>query len=76
MFHRHPNASKVALWAMVERCRTVGFTLFDAQIMNPHLLSLGAYEVSAAQYRKLLDKALAGQTVWDGYHGTSSSLLL
>jgi leucyl/phenylalanyl-tRNA---protein transferase len=45
MFHRETDGSKVALWAMVEKCRQLGFTIFDAQIMNPHLLSLGAYEI-------------------------------
>src|ERR1051326_2508097 len=43
MFHQVTNASKLALWAMVEQCRSLGFTIFDAQVMNPHLESLGAY---------------------------------
>lgn len=59
MFHQETNASKVALWALVERCRERGFVLFDAQIMNPHLASLGAYEVSHAAFMRLLVKALA-----------------
>jgi leucyl/phenylalanyl-tRNA--protein transferase len=46
MFHRATDASKVALWAMVERCRQCGIKVFDAQIMNPHLESLGAFQVS------------------------------
>ena len=58
MFHRRTNASKVALWAMVNRCREQGFTIFDAQIMNPHLKSLGAHEVSHAQYMRMLREAL------------------
>jgi leucyl/phenylalanyl-tRNA---protein transferase len=66
MFHRETDASKVALWAMVERCRALGFTVFDAQIISPHLKSLGAYEVPHAEYRRLLDKALKGHTAWSG----------
>ncbi len=58
MFHRRTNASKVALWAMVERCREFGFTTFDAQIMNPHLRTLGAYEVSHAEYMAMLARAI------------------
>jgi len=64
MFHRETNASKVALWALVERCRELGFTVFDAQIMNPHLASLGAYEVSAAEHARLLARALQETTPW------------
>lgn len=58
MFHRRTDMSKVALWAMVERCREAGFGVFDAQIMNPHLASLGAYEVSDGEYRTLLVRGL------------------
>jgi leucyl/phenylalanyl-tRNA--protein transferase len=64
MFHRETDASKVALWAMVNRCRELGFTIFDAQIMNPHLASLGAYEVSEREYEQMLRKALKGTTPW------------
>ncbi len=64
MFHRATDASKVALAAMVDRCREMGFTLFDAQIMNPHLRSLGAYEVSARTYARLLRDALERTTPW------------
>ena len=64
MFHRETNASKVALWALVEKCRNLGFILFDAQIMNPHLKSLGAFEVSHNEYLSRLDKALRVETEW------------
>jgi leucyl/phenylalanyl-tRNA--protein transferase len=64
MFHRETDASKVALWAMVEKCRLLGFTLFDAQIMNPHLASLGAYEISASEYDRLLKAALKTESKW------------
>ena len=64
MFHRRTDASKVALRALVEQCRKLGFTVFDAQIMNPHLKSLGAYEVSNRQYMTMLQDALSRQTDW------------
>lgn len=64
MFHRKTDASKVALWAMVNRCREVGFTIFDAQIMNPHLASLGAFEVPHREYMTMLAKALKQSTPW------------
>jgi len=64
MFHRETNASKVALWALVEKCRELGFVIFDAQIMNPHLKSLGAYEIPDAKYRMELEQVLALRTPW------------
>jgi leucyl/phenylalanyl-tRNA--protein transferase len=64
MFHRRTDASKVALWAMVEKCRELGFVLFDAQIMNPHLESLGAYEVPHDEYMVLMKRAIAVDTEW------------
>jgi len=64
MFHRKTNASKVALWALVEKCRESGFTIFDAQIMNPHLKSLGAFEVPHLEYIAMLHKSLATPTKW------------
>ncbi|MFZ4507848.1 MAG: leucyl/phenylalanyl-tRNA--protein transferase [Fimbriimonas sp.] len=64
MFHRETNGSKVALWAMINRCRELGFEVFDAQIMNPHLESLGAFEMPDADYQSVLKSCLAGQTAW------------
>ncbi|MBS1723855.1 MAG: leucyl/phenylalanyl-tRNA--protein transferase [Armatimonadetes bacterium] len=64
MFFRERDASKVALAALVEECRMLGFTLFDAQIMNPHLRSLGAFEVELAEYESRLRGALTVVTPW------------
>jgi leucyl/phenylalanyl-tRNA--protein transferase len=64
MFHRATDASKVALWALVERCRELGFQLIDAQLMNPHLASLGAYEVPHEEYIQKLVIALRKATDW------------
>ena len=64
MFFERTDASKVALWALVNKCRDLGFTQFDAQIMNPHLASLGAYEVPHEEYEALLKDALSRSTKW------------
>lgn len=65
MFHRETDASKVALYHLVEKCRELGFVLFDAQIMNDHLVSLGAFPVTNQKYLTLLQRALKVKTVWD-----------
>ena len=62
MFHRVTDASKVALWALVDQCRHLGFTIFDAQIMNPHLDSLGAYDVPHLAFEIMLSDALKRTT--------------
>lgn len=64
MFHRETDASKVALWAAVNKCRSLGFSLFDAQIMNPHLESLGAFEMPQGQYLVLLERAMRQLNPW------------
>jgi leucyl/phenylalanyl-tRNA--protein transferase len=64
MFHQHTDASKVALWALVNKCRELKFVIFDAQIMNSHLESLGAFEVSHSEYMKRLQAALKIATPW------------
>jgi leucyl/phenylalanyl-tRNA--protein transferase len=58
MFHRATDASKICLVHLVARLRCGGFELLDAQFITPHLESLGAIEISRADYRKRLDKAL------------------
>lgn len=68
MFHRATDASKVALAALVDRCYQLGFTIFDAQIMNPHLKSLGAFEVSETVYELMLRDALKESTPWSLVH--------
>ncbi len=64
MFHAAPNASKVALITMINRCRELGFEIFDAQVMNPHLARMGAYEVSLASYLRSLERCQTKTTVW------------
>jgi leucyl/phenylalanyl-tRNA--protein transferase len=61
MFHERAGASKAAFVALVELLRAVGDAdrrLLDVQWLTPHLASLGAVEVSRAEYRKRLAAAL------------------
>lgn len=50
MFHRVPDASKVALTMLCGWLRQAGFELIDCQLPNPHLLSLGAHEIPRRQF--------------------------
>lgn len=59
MFSRETDASKLALAHLVARLRAGGFLLFDTQFLTEHLASLGAVEISRADYHARLAKALA-----------------
>jgi leucyl/phenylalanyl-tRNA--protein transferase len=61
MFSLMADASKVALVHLVARLRVGGFTLLDAQFMNPHLARLGAVPLTRIEYHDLLEPALAAE---------------
>ena len=58
MFHRVSNASKVALYYLIQRLRKRGFILFDVQFTTPHLHRHGCTEIPRAEYFERLDAAL------------------
>lgn len=57
MFHRVSNASKIALYHLVDRLRGCGFQLFDIQMITPVTQMLGAVEISRNDYLKRLKAA-------------------
>ncbi len=63
MFHRHTDASKVALVALVERLQAGGATLFDVQWQTDHLSSLGAREISRTEYLARVADAVTGEQI-------------
>lgn len=64
MFTRETDAGKEALFVLVHQVRSLGFTLFDSQFINPHTASLGAYEVPASAFMKMLQEALTLKPLW------------
>ncbi len=76
MFSRRTNASKIALAYLIHRLNAGGFTLFDTQFLTPHLASLGAMEISRAEYQRRLGKALAATASFapEGYCAVPSSV--
>ena len=52
MFHLRPEASKIALWHLVQRLKEWRFPIIDCQVTNPHLLSLGAEEMPRQEFLK------------------------
>ncbi|MFD3190185.1 leucyl/phenylalanyl-tRNA--protein transferase [Sedimentitalea sp. HM32M-2] len=58
MFSRRRDASKIALAYLVDRLVQAGFQLFDTQFLTEHLASLGATEITRAEYHRRLDRAI------------------
>jgi leucyl/phenylalanyl-tRNA--protein transferase len=60
MFHRATDASKVALVRLVEILTEDGVPgrLLDCQWTTPHLISMGAVDISRERYQTLLAQAL------------------
>jgi leucyl/phenylalanyl-tRNA--protein transferase len=64
MFFQIPDGSKVAMVKLVDHLRRQGYTLFDAQMMNPHLARFGAFEVGDTVYQDLLRQGLQKNCRW------------
>ena len=58
MFFHIPEGSKVAMVQLVNHLRQQNFTLFDAQMTNPHLERFGSYTIESQAYQQLLGKAV------------------
>jgi leucyl/phenylalanyl-tRNA--protein transferase len=56
MFSRCSDASKIALVNLTQRLIELDYQLIDCQVTNPHLLSLGAREISRCDFELLLSK--------------------
>ena len=50
MFHRATDASKVAMFHLMERLSHGGFQLLDCQLFSTHLASLGARQISRGEF--------------------------
>lgn len=59
MFHRVSDASKVALVHLLTHLRERGFTVCDAQLPTPHLVSMGAHVVPRSEFLARLEVAVA-----------------
>ncbi|MBI1221216.1 MAG: leucyl/phenylalanyl-tRNA--protein transferase [Bacteroidetes bacterium] len=58
MFHLATDASKVALYYLVEWLKGNKLELLDMQYLTPHLESLGGIEISQKEYLERLSRAM------------------
>jgi leucyl/phenylalanyl-tRNA--protein transferase len=59
MFHREPNASKLALLHLIEQLRGRGLDWLDIQVLTPHLVRLGAKAISRDEFLQKLRRTRA-----------------
>ena len=71
MFHRHTDASKVALAILVEKLKSWSFHFIDAQMSTEHMCRLGGQEISRRIFLKKLQSALRHPTKRGKWHVTS-----
>ncbi|MGB2692650.1 MAG: leucyl/phenylalanyl-tRNA--protein transferase [Thermodesulfobacteriota bacterium] len=62
MFFEMSNASKIALFSLVEKLREWNFDFVDSQVPNDHMISLGGKEVERAVFLNLLKSSMLKQT--------------
>src|SRR5574341_1173838 len=62
MFAQVSNASKVAFLLLAQQLVQWEFSLIDCQITNPHLVRLGAYEVTRREFLRRLSESLRFST--------------
>ncbi len=74
MFTRVANASKIALAALCDYLLQHAFDLIDCQIVNPHLIRLGAREIPRSRFLKLLEASLKKPTLRGKWHIQSQAL--
>jgi leucyl/phenylalanyl-tRNA--protein transferase len=58
MFHKVSNASKVALFHLVEHLHRQGFVLFDIQMLTPITAQLGGITIPREEYLRRLAQAV------------------
>lgn len=63
MFHIMSDASKVALYYLVERLRVWGFDFIDSQVPNSHMKRMGGKEIPRDRFLSMLGEAVDKRTV-------------
>ena len=79
MFSAHSGASKLALCALASLLHDWGFPLIDAQVVNPHLNTLGAITLPRARFLREASRLVAMPSAlhdWSAFHPLAASEFL
>jgi leucyl/phenylalanyl-tRNA--protein transferase len=68
MFHLERDASKVALYHLVEFIRKNEFDMIDAQQSTSHMRSLGAEEIPRSRFLEILETSLRKDTLQQNWN--------
>ena len=71
MFHLERDASKVALYHLVDFIRKNDFDLIDAQQSTPHMKTLGAEEIPRSRFQEILETSLRKDTFQQNWNELS-----
>ena len=63
MFHLETDASKVALFHLVQKCWESGFDFIDSQVPTDHMRTLGGREISRKEFLSALESSLEKKTL-------------
>lgn len=63
MFHRRPNASKLALLYLIDHLASRGADWMDIQVISPHMQALGAIEIGRDTFLRKLAEAQSRKSV-------------
>jgi len=75
MFHHVTDASKLAFTGLMKTMATIGCPMVDCQLPNPHLLSLGAFELPRHQFRQILNKHIDKPSIdWSQLRGVCPAI--
>ncbi|MFT5940253.1 MAG: leucyl/phenylalanyl-tRNA--protein transferase [Paraglaciecola sp.] len=61
MFHHSTNASKLAMFYLVQHLHAQGCKFIDCQMQNPHLASLGCIEIPRSEFLAKLHQATGSE---------------
>jgi leucyl/phenylalanyl-tRNA--protein transferase len=73
MFHKAPNTSKLALLFLIDHLKSRGSTWLDAQVMTPHMRTLGAKEISRREFLRRLKETQGFELKLFGFRAKSKS---
>jgi leucyl/phenylalanyl-tRNA--protein transferase len=77
MFSRAPDASKIALAALVEVLLREGVAVIDCQQNTAHLASMGGREITRSEFCAHVERSTGQPPIdWDGYRGMRLNRLL
>ena len=75
MFHKYTDASKVAFYYLSQLALKWNYSFIDCQVSSPHLISLGAEEISRNDFLELLSESNSYETKQERWKDNPQKLI-